>query len=123
MRLFHDNSEGLIAIPRWRTERLGQGSFASKSGKTRSEHIPSGLPPRADIVDALRHFRFVPGSDICTAANPRRYSITSLAGASTDGGRVRPSALAALRLIASSYLVGACTGRSAGFSPLRMRST
>jgi hypothetical protein len=26
-------------------------------------------------------------------------------------------------LITSSYLVGACTGRSAGFSPLRMRST
>jgi hypothetical protein len=26
-------------------------------------------------------------------------------------------------LIASWYLVGACTGRSAGFSPLRMRST
>jgi hypothetical protein len=24
-------------------------------------------------------------------------------------------------LIANSYLVGACTGRSAGFSPLRMR--
>ena len=40
-----------------------------------------------------------------------------------DGGMVRPSALAVLRLITSSYLVGACTGRSAGFSPLRMRST
>jgi hypothetical protein len=25
-------------------------------------------------------------------------------------------------LITSSYFVGACTGRSAGFSPLRMRS-
>jgi len=31
-----------------------------KSGKARSEHIPSGLPPRADIVDALWHFRFAP---------------------------------------------------------------
>jgi hypothetical protein len=29
-----------------------------------------------------------------------------------------PSALAVLRLITSSYLVGACTGRSAGFSLL-----
>jgi hypothetical protein len=28
-----------------------------------------------------------------------------------------------LRLITNSYLVGACTGRSAGFSPLRMRLT
>jgi hypothetical protein len=26
-----------------------------------------------------------------------------------------------LRLITNSYLVGACTGRSAGFAPLRMR--
>jgi hypothetical protein len=34
-----------------------------------------------------------------------------------------PFAFAVLRLITSSNLVGACTGRSAGFSPLRMRLT
>jgi hypothetical protein len=51
------------------------------------------------------------------------YSITSSAVASKDRGTVSFSALAVLRLIAISYLVGACTGRSAGFSPLRMRST
>ena len=51
------------------------------------------------------------------------HSITSSARASNDGGTVRPSVLAALRLITSTYLVGACTGRLAGFSPLRMRST
>ena len=51
------------------------------------------------------------------------HSITSSARASSVGGTSRPSALAVLRLITSSYLVGACTGRSAGFSPLRMRST
>src|SRR5262249_30795623 len=51
------------------------------------------------------------------------HSITSSARASRLSGTVRPSALAVLRLIASSYLVGACTGRSAGLSPLRMRST
>ena len=49
------------------------------------------------------------------------YSITSSARASSVGGTSRPSALAVLTLITSSYLVGACTGRSAGFSPLRMR--
>src|SRR5262245_559145 len=54
---------------------------------------------------------------------PPLHSITSSARASSDGGTVSPSALAVLRLIASSCLVGACTGRSAGFSPLRMRST
>src|SRR5262245_29010878 len=51
------------------------------------------------------------------------YSITSSARASTAGGTARPSALAVLRLMTSSYLFGACTGRLAGFSPLRMRST
>jgi hypothetical protein len=54
---------------------------------------------------------------------PPSHSITSSARASTDGGTSRPSALAVLRLMTSSNLVGACTGRSAGFSPLRMRST
>src|SRR6516225_5196313 len=38
------------------------------------------------------------------------HSITSSARASSVGGTVRPSALAVLRLIVSSYLVGACTG-------------
>src|SRR5262249_4811559 len=51
------------------------------------------------------------------------HSITSSARASSVGGTSRPSAFAVLRLITSSYLVGACTGKSAGFSPLRMRST
>ncbi len=51
------------------------------------------------------------------------YSITSLARASSPAGMSRLSALAVLRLIASSYFVGACTGKSTGFSPLRTRST
>src|SRR5262249_24423565 len=54
---------------------------------------------------------------------PPHHSITSSARASSVGGTSRPSALAVLRLITSSYFVGACTGKSAGFSPLRMRST
>src|SRR5262249_39021484 len=54
---------------------------------------------------------------------PPPHSITSSARASTVAGMSRPSALAVLRLMTNSYLVGACTGRSAGFSPLRMRST
>src|SRR5262249_30169974 len=51
------------------------------------------------------------------------HSITSSARDSSDCGTERPSALAALRLMTSSYFVGARTGRSPGFSPLRMRST
>src|SRR5262249_16097630 len=40
------------------------------------------------------------------------HSITSSARARSVGGTSRPSAFAVLRLITSSYLVGACTGRS-----------
>src|SRR5262245_13338292 len=48
------------------------------------------------------------------------YSITSSARASSEGGTLRPSVLAALRLITKSNLVDSMTGRSAGFSPLRI---
>jgi hypothetical protein len=41
--------------------------------------------------------------------------------ANSVSGMVRPSALAALRLMTRSIFVTCCTGRSAGFSPLRMR--
>jgi hypothetical protein len=50
------------------------------------------------------------------------HSITSSARVSIEGGTVMPSALAVLTLIAISNLVGACTGKSAGFAPFRMRS-
>ena len=43
------------------------------------------------------------------------YSITSSARASTDGGMVRPSALAVVRLKTRSNLIGCSTGRSPGF--------
>src|SRR5262245_33691698 len=64
----------------------------------------------------------------CSAAEQHNevapsHSITSSARARTGVGISRPRLLAVLRLITSSYLVGACTGRSTGFSPLRMRST
>jgi hypothetical protein len=51
------------------------------------------------------------------------HSITSSARASSSSGTVRPSILAVRWLMTSTSLVGACTGRSAGFSSLRMRST
>src|SRR5262245_11084601 len=53
-------------------------------------------------------------------SNGCRYSITSSARASSDGGTVRPSAFAVLRLIARSIFVGCTTGSSAGRSPLRI---
>ena len=56
----------------------------------------SALPPKADIRSAPAHVCFVPKADI-----PPAYSITSSARESTDGGIVRPSAFAVLRLITS----------------------
>jgi hypothetical protein len=52
---------------------------------------------------------------------PSHHSITSSARASSVGGTVRPSAFAVLRLMTRSILTACCTGKSAGFSPLRMR--
>src|SRR5206468_3089077 len=64
----------------------------------------------------------------CRAAEQRDevaafHWITSSAMAIRFGGMLSPSAFAIFRLITSSYLVGACTGSSLGFSPRRMRST
>jgi putative ABC transport system substrate-binding protein len=54
---------------------------------------------------------------------PDAYSITSSARASSEGGTVRPSAFAVLRLMTRSNLVGCWIGRSAGFAPLRIWAT
>src|SRR5712675_557871 len=50
-------------------------------GSRRSYPRGSALPPTTDIERPLRHVRFVPTTDPCTAAK-NFYSITSLAGAS-----------------------------------------
>ena len=74
------------------------------------------LPAKADIPRGEQYVRLVPIADI-----PLSYSITSAAATSTDGGIVRPSALAVFKFTVSSTFVDCCTGKSAGFSPLRMR--
>jgi hypothetical protein len=51
------------------------------------------------------------------------HSITRSARCRSDGGIVRPSALAILRLMTSPNLVGCSMGRSPGFVPLRILST
>src|SRR5262245_41695749 len=52
---------------------------------------------------------------------PFHHSITSSAATCSVGGTARPSAFAVLRFITNSNLVGCKTGKSAGFSPLRIR--
>jgi hypothetical protein len=51
------------------------------------------------------------------------HSIISSARATRVGGTGSANALAVLRLMTSSNLVGSSTGRSAGLEPLRIRST
>ena len=48
---------------------------------------------------------------------------TSVAWKRTDGGMVRPSASAVLRLMTNSNLLGCSMGRSPGLAPLRSLST
>ncbi len=109
-----------------RCERLEPSM--SQLGHSRRGRLSGKLPHvrlAPKVTDALRR------RELTRCANQRhshrgktaRYSITSSARASTDAGTVRLSALAVLRLMTSSYFVGACTGMSAGFSPLRIRST
>src|SRR5262245_40561857 len=81
-------------------------------------------PDEADEWDGLLRARRE--RPCCRVANQgdelaSRHSITSSAMASSRGGKLRPNALAVLRLITSSNLVDCMTGRSAGFSPLRIR--
>jgi hypothetical protein len=69
---------------------------------------------------AAANRRFVANCGLMYCSKTAFYSITSSARCWKNKGTSMPSALAVLRLIVSSYLVGACTGRSAGLSPLRI---
>jgi hypothetical protein len=51
------------------------------------------------------------------------HSITSSAATCSVSGTVRPSLLAAFKLMTSSNFVGCTTGRSLGWAPLRIRPT
>ena len=62
----------------------------------------SALPPIADIDRRLADVRFVPIADIAPI-----HSITSSARPISVFGTLRPSALAVLRLMTSSYFVAA----------------
>src|SRR5262249_39610255 len=96
--------------------------------------MTEGVPPGRVINDAdtrdlprlLRARRERPTSrrtaQQCDERAPP-HSITSSARARSDGGTWRPSGLAVFKLMTSSYLVRCCTGKWAGFSPLRIRST
>src|SRR5205807_1284004 len=84
----------------------------------------------ADAPHALAQLRACRERPCCRGDAQQRdelatphHSITSSARTSKVGGTSKPSALAVLRLMMVSYLVGASTGRSAGLAPRKMRST
>src|SRR5262249_47566376 len=82
----------------------------------------SALGQKQTSLTAITMSALCQKQTFCTAVE-LRYSITSSAVAISDCGTVRPSALAVLRLIMKSNLVGCSTGRSAGLAPLRILST
>jgi hypothetical protein len=97
-------------------------------------HVATRLPPhRCGLVDVryaaiatklyiVTKCRDVPQADSCVAAIAS-YSITSSARTRNESGIVSPIALAAARLTTSLKVAGACTGRSAGEAPFKIRST
>src|SRR3974377_2352877 len=54
---------------------------------------------------------------------PPPHSMTSSAVVSSEGGTVRPNIRAVSALMTSSNFVACTTGKSAGFSPLRLPTT
>src|SRR5207253_3357420 len=113
-------------LPAQRIRRCGpNATFRTRLQQCEGDWWP--LSPRCYRV--AHAARLGTDTEICDTvrlmhcSKSQRYSITLSAMASSDAGTSKPSALAVLRLMTSSYLVGACTERSAGFAPLRMRST
>src|SRR5262245_26414532 len=79
--------------------------------------VMSALLPKADMCGANEHVRYGPIADIS------RYSITSSARDSSDGGIVIPSAFAVLLLMTNSNRVACRNGKSVGRAPFRIFTT
>src|SRR5262249_4246735 len=97
------------------------GSIASDRD-VRGARAMSAMPPIP--TELMRHSKTTRCAicDICAAADGT-LTRSHRAHASSVGGTSGLSTLAVLRLILSSYLIGAWTGRSAGFSALRISLT
>src|SRR5262249_25771635 len=91
--------------------------FGSKAD-IRSKKIDVRFTPKSGHRLSVLECPLCAKSGLMHCSKKDRYPINSSARAISDCGTVRSSALAVARLITSSYLVGACTARSPGFSPL-----
>ena len=93
---------------------LGQGDMRNRQDEALKYALSLGL------LDA-----FTIGAESRPEQNDlvrRSHSMISSALDDSPGGTSRPSAFAVFRLITNSNLVGCTIGRSAGFSPLRIRA-
>ena len=123
------------APPPWRIRAIASNALIKlfDGGSLRREASAVVEHLRAEALMDERDLRCSPETGQCPFSATKRLmhrskqhgysSITVSALVSSAGGTMRPSALAVLRLITNSYLTGAWTGSSLGFSPLRMRST
>ena len=81
------------------------------------------LDPRRRLHPRPAHDRVRDPEALLTAARVARYLITASARPTISDEIVTPSALAVLRLTASSKVAGRVIGMSPGLAPFRMRST
>src|SRR5215831_2892860 len=99
---------------------LGEDTCESVRGAARWERHDNGEGARWIDLRARRERPRCRAAEQCDELAPL-HSITSSASASNLSGTSSPSAFAVLRLITNSNFVGCMTGRSAGFSPFRIR--
>src|SRR4029077_17639849 len=116
-------SRRLIASPLIRF----QPQLRNRATEKRDELASSHLPPEileghciGSVTGSPRYVRLI--SLWASSGHSLGYSMTSSARAISVGGTDRPSALAVLRLITNSSLVGCSTGRSPGCVPLKILS-
>ena len=107
----------LCSPPRLRGSRLSAIDRVGNADAMAINHFPTYPAGEQQNADHDQRRDKAPGHD---RRRRRTYSITSSAVVRSDGGTVRLSAFAVLRLIARSNRVGCCTGRSAGFAPSRI---
>jgi hypothetical protein len=112
-----------VRVGSWPCKNAGPSKFFGSPHQTEKNSV------RTHVFSALHlevgHCSTQPTCLKCpmTAHGGLSYSITSSARASSAGGMASPSALAVLRLMTSSKVVGCKTGRSAGFAPRNILPT
>jgi len=111
----------------WKRTLINRGwvAAASHSLPTHKAPVPT-IVRSCPITDKLLQCRECPlsaKSGLMHRIKEQLYSITSSARPIKGSGIFNPSAFAVFRLMTNSTFVDCWTGRSAGFSPLRIRPT